>query len=90
MSITNLQFTVLSLAQYSCALNWLVIPISLWPCSNRSFALAVCLILMALDRIRRIGFKVLLQTILMGVNAAVMLPLPLCEVVKNKYYSIKY
>src|SRR5487761_2140186 len=73
----------------SCSESLLEIPITLWASSKRSLAFCVCLILILLVQFRIAAFNVLLQTIRVGVNASVMLPKPSCEVVRNKYFSIK-
>src|SRR5690349_12857523 len=62
----------------NCELSLLAIFMSLCASSNRCGAPAVCLMRTTLLILRREALRVFWQTILMGVNAAVMLPLPSC------------
>ncbi len=63
-------------------------PITLCASSRRSLAFCVCLILMLFEQFRKSCIQCITATYSIGVNAAVILPKPLCEVVRNKYFSI--
>ncbi|MNY40510.1 hypothetical protein D3C86_1752580 [compost metagenome] len=72
--------------------NWLLKvsakPIILCAFSIRCFAPEVCLIRTTLVILRSEALRVFWQTIRIGVKAAVILPLPSCEVVRKIYFSV--
>src|SRR6188768_2430657 len=65
------------------------IPIILWAWSNLVFASAVWRMVTLFAMLRNAIFKVLLQTIRMGVKAAVIGALPSYAFVRKMYCSIK-